>query len=164
MHPFNETQRFDQWWIKAVLAIPLFETLAFILNDYQSTGEVQNKSLIGLAIVVAVIILLWMMKLTTRVDETGIQYSFFPFHLKPKMLTWEEIGTAYMRNYKPLTEYGGWGIRISSNGKAFNVKGKRGLQLTLKNGKKILIGTSDNQRLDTYLRDIRKQYAISAIQ
>jgi hypothetical protein len=164
MHTFNETQRFDQWWIKVIIAIPSFEILALILNDYQSTGEVNPKSLIGLAVMFAVILLLWMMSLTTRIDETGIYYRFFPFHFKPKQLLWNEIESAVIRNYKPLAEYGGWGVRVSTNGKAFNVKGKTGLQLTLQNGNRILIGTSNSKQLDTYLQDLKKQYAISAIQ
>jgi hypothetical protein len=164
MHPFTETQKFDQWWLKVILAIPVFELLAFALNDYQTKGDIQTDSLLGLVIVGLVIILLWVMSLTTHIDETGIQYRFFPFHLKDKTIAWSEIESAVVREYSPLREYGGWGIRRTfRNGVAYNVKGKFGLQLELKNGKRILIGTSENQRLTNYLEDLKKLQPITAL-
>jgi hypothetical protein len=164
MHPYTETQRFDQWWIKVILAIPVFEILAFALNDYQTKGDIQTDSLISLLVIGLVILLLWAMSLTTRIDETGIQYRFFPFHRNTKNILWNEIESAVIREYSPLKEYGGWGIRRSfRNGTAYNVKGKFGLQLELKNGKKILIGTSENQRLTHYLQDLKKTQTITAL-
>lgn len=164
MHPYTETQRFNQWWIKVILAIPVFEILAFALNDYQTKGDIESGSLVGLLVIGLVILLLWVMNLSTRIDETGIQFRFFPLHLKTQTIQWNEIQSAAIREYSPLKEYGGWGIRYSfSNGKAYNVKGKRGLQLVLNNGKKILIGTSERDRLQNYLNDLKKTHSITAL-
>jgi hypothetical protein len=82
--------------------------------------------------------------LTTKIDEQGVHYRFFPFHLKFKHVSWHELENCYVRTYNPISEYGGWGYRISflrKKGRAFTVNGKTGLQLELKNGKKILLGT-----------------------
>jgi len=49
----------------------------------------------------------------------------------------------FVRKYSPLFEYGGWGLRWSLNGKAVNVRGNMGIQVVLKNGSRILIGTSN---------------------
>jgi hypothetical protein len=38
-------------------------------------------------------------------------------------------------------EYGGWGIRYGRKGRAYNVSGNMGLDLTLKPSKSFLIGT-----------------------
>ena len=46
-----------------------------------------------------------------------------------------------IREYKPIMEYGGWGIRGFGSNRALNIKGKIGLQLVFKNGQKLLIGT-----------------------
>ena len=45
--------------------------------------------------------------------------------------------------YNPIMDFGGWGYRVSWKGKgtALNVKGNKGIELILKNGKKITIGT-----------------------
>ena len=87
--------------------------------------------------------MLFKLKLITRIRQEGIYYRFYPFHLKEKHIPTEEILSYEVRQYKPITEYGGWGIRNGGKkyGKAFNVSGNMGLQLYLKNGKKLLIGT-----------------------
>ena len=61
-----------------------------------------------------------------------MKYKFFPF---------DEIESFKEREYRPIREYGGWGIRYGLSGKAYNVYGNKGLQLVLNNKKKILIGS-----------------------
>ena len=45
-----------------------------------------------------------------------------------------------MRSYNPIRDYGGWGIRWGTKGKAYNVSGNRGLYLEFSDGKQLLIG------------------------
>jgi len=49
--------------------------------------------------------------------------------------------------YSPISDYGGWGIRYGSIGKAYNVSGNRGVQLELLNGERILIGSQKPEEL-----------------
>ncbi|MBJ2175825.1 hypothetical protein JBL43_16340 [Aureibaculum sp. A20] len=59
-------------------------------------------------------------------------------------MVWNDISKVYVRKYNAITEYGGWGFRgyiFKTGGKAFNVMGNKGIQIVLKNGKKMLIGT-----------------------
>ena len=61
----------------------------------------------------------------------------------------------YAREYKPLREYGGWGIRCSlKRGKAYNVSGNKGVQLVFKNGKQLLIGSQKAEALEEAIRSI----------
>lgn len=57
-----------------------------------------------------------------------------------------------MREYSPLGEYGDWGIRRGRGGRAYNVKGNRGVRLVLRTGKKVLIGSRYPERLITAIR------------
>ena len=57
-----------------------------------------------------------------------------------------------VRTYRPIREYGGYGIRYSSKGKAYNVSGDRGVQIELLNGERLLIGS---QRADELWRAIQ---------
>ncbi len=165
MEPFNESQSFNQWWLKAILFIPLFEGVAFMLSDYQNKGEIQSDSLIFLGIVVLIVGFVFMCKLVVSIDEAGVSYRFWPIQLKGKRIDWSNIEKAYIRTYQPLWEYGGWGIRWTfKNGKAYNIKGNIGLQLELKNGKRILIGTGEQQKLESYLQNIKLKHSITAIQ
>ncbi|MHC4187375.1 MAG: hypothetical protein ACYSRQ_04200 [Planctomycetota bacterium] len=61
----------------------------------------------------------------------------------------EDLKECYIRTYRPIKEYGGWGIRygFGESGKAYNVKGNQGLQLVFENGKRLLIGTQKPKRL-----------------
>lgn len=106
-----------------------------------------------LIIVMAVVVLFVKMRLITKVYPEGICYRFPPLILKERMIRKDEIQTFATRQYKPVKEYGGWGIKFGRRrvGKAYNVKGNIGMQLELVNGHKVLFGT---QRADAF------QYAI----
>jgi hypothetical protein len=67
---------------------------------------------------------------------------------------WEQVKRAYIRQYNPIKEYGGWGLKWSSTNAAYNIMGNVGLQLVLQNGKKILIGTQKPEELRSFLISI----------
>jgi hypothetical protein len=104
-------------------------------------------------------VLFGIMKLETSIDINGISVRFYPFHLKKKHFNWDQLECCFIRTYKPVIEYGGWGIRktFSGKGTAYNVKGKVGLQLVFKNGDRLLIGTQKAEELQAFLKSI-KQY------
>lgn len=82
-------------------------------------------------------------RLETQMNAEGISYKFAPL-AKARTIEWDDVEKAYVREFKPLREYGGWGIRYSfGRGKAYYVKGNKGIQLELKNGKKVLLGTQN---------------------
>jgi hypothetical protein len=55
----------------------------------------------------------------------------------------------------PITEYGGWGIRWTLRGKAYNVSGRRGVRLDYENGKHLLIGSTRADELATAIHQAR---------
>lgn len=149
MKVFKEEQRFTQTWIIVLLLSSTIVPLVIIFNEYfenQNAFTVWELVLIiSIALLAPAIIFLF--KLYTRIDETGIHYKYFPFHLKFKTILWSDISKAYVRQYDALTEYGGWGLKggvfwKKSKGIAINVSGDIGIQLELKSGKKVLIGTN----------------------
>lgn len=52
-----------------------------------------------------------------------------------------EIARAEAVTYSPLADYGGWGIKWGRNGAAVNARGSRGVLLTLRSGKRLLVGS-----------------------
>lgn len=134
---FQERQRFDQWglWIiVAILAIAPIITGLFIEN--------RVGIIISLIAAIPLITLLLITRLKTDISEKGIFVKFFPIYVFDKIILWEQIEDIHIRHYNSLGEFGGWGVRISyKHGMAYNVKGKTGIQITFKNGKKLLIGT-----------------------
>lgn len=144
MKIFKEEQRFTQLWLIILLVISIFIPLIIILKDVDKM-EV-SEIIISLSVIILAPAIIFIFKLSTRIDEKGIHYKFFPFHIRYRVINWADIKTAYIRDYDPIIEYGGWGLKggrlwNKSNGIAVNIKGDIGIQLELISGKKILIGT-----------------------
>jgi hypothetical protein len=142
----SEIQRFRQWWVWAIIIlVDAGLVVAIVLDKVYGANhneEVSVFEFVGIAVVSALPTTLFIsMNLKTRIDGEGVHVRFFPFHFTERHYHWRDISKAYVRNYSPLWEYGGWGIKYGSGGKAFNVSGNQGLQLELSNGEKLLIGT-----------------------
>lgn len=80
-------------------------------------------------------------RLTTEVRPDGIHFRFTPFHRKFNPIRIEEIQKYEAKTYRPIRDYGGWGIKVGRKGRAYNVKGNRGVYFELKNGRRVLIGS-----------------------
>ena len=86
-------------------------------------------------------------KLVTEVRDDGIYIRYFPLHRCFRKIAFKELKGYEVRAYRPILEYGGWGIRFGLKGKAYNVCGNRGVQLELTNGKRLLIGSQRPEEL-----------------
>lgn len=64
----------------------------------------------------------------------------------------KNVMRAYARTYDPLAEYGGWGIRGVGRNRAFNIQGNLGVQLVLRSGQKLLIGSDRPEELAYAIR------------
>lgn len=157
MKPYNEVQRFTQWWVWAILIVVFLMTVIPITTLITENGFDKSFSwalIFPTAITGLVVLLFYFLNLKTTIDRQGIQYQFFP--LPRKTIFWHDISQCYVRTYSPLKEYGGWGIRFGLNGKAYNIKGNKGIQLVLKSGKKILIGTQNETEAERVIQSFFK--------
>jgi len=164
MTSFSEKQKFTQWWLwtllVAALIIPLVVTL--VQYSYGNSTITPYDIAVGCMLPLLIILFFTTIKLHTTVDQAGIHYRFAPVRRKMRDISWSEVEKAYTRTYSPIKEYGGWGIRsgIAKTGKAYNVSGDKGLQLELKNGQKILIGTNRPGEIDQLLKALVQQKVI----
>ena len=85
------------------------------------------------------------MRLIVEVHDQEVSIRYVP--LTSKKISLESIQDVEARTYNPLREYGGWGIRSRSNRKAYNVSGNQGVELTLKDGRKVMIGSQKAEEL-----------------
>ena len=152
---FSEEQKFNQLWVWIIL-LPIIVIVGVQFSDLLNKNEtlsLENESLTGMIISIVVVAaaatLFMTMKLTTKIDKLTIRVNFYPF--VNRTIPWEDVEEAYVRTYKPLLEYGGWGIRRRIGSIAYSVSGKQGLQLSLTNGKKVLIGTKKVEELKSLL-------------
>lgn len=145
---FQEKQKFTQWWLWLLL-IGLFCYLLYENYMAYQTGKLDFCAvLFSFGILIPILILFYLLRLLTLVRADGIYVRFYPFHRKWKYYAWEEIEEVKVLTYKPLLDYGGWGIRYGRKGKAYNVKGNQGLQIHFKSGKNLLIGTQKPEELE----------------
>jgi len=154
---FQESQRFTQWWLWLIVIVMdagySFALGRHIFLQIQAGHEpkIHAGMLIPVVIVFAITILFVFLRLDTIIDDAGIHVRFFPFHLSFRHYGWETIASCFVRKYKPLLEYGGWGIRGAGKNKALNVKGNMGIQIEFFDGKRLLIGTSKFEEVSKVL-------------
>ncbi len=155
---FKEEQQFRQWWNLLVVLASIVLGVGFSLYAlYQQVivgkqvGNSPAPNAVLAILIVFLLFFLWVylrLKLEVWIDNLGIHYRFFPLICKERIISFAEIKKYEIRRYSPLRNYGGWGIKRSLRwGRAYNVSGNIGLQLYLKNGKKILFGTQKPQAM-----------------
>jgi hypothetical protein len=162
---FSETQRSKPIWFWAILILVLFPILrepaiSLISTVYSDDGASVEVSYEGKGFVFQIISILLgislisyylLSNLKTSVSPKGISVKFWPMMSQYKYISWEEIDKVFLRKYKPLDDYGGWGIKHGKKGKSLTVRGHYGLQLIKKSGEKLLIGTQKNIELQEFL-------------
>jgi len=161
---FTEEQRFGQVWLWLVLIG--MDVAYFTMFFAQFFGPVPPRPsgpadllVMGLValLCLGITALFVSLKLITRVTNQGISVQFIPLHRKPVIFHFSDIREYSVRTYRPILEYCGWGIKRGSGGLAYNVSGNKGLQLVLKDGRKILIGTQKPEQFGTILNSAVKQ-------
>jgi len=162
---FREEQRFALWlrwlvvlsmvWIPPLSIFPLTKT-----PPEQSPNEILPAILLivaGVFVPLTIAALFWLLKLETEVRPDGLYVRYYPFHIHFKRFTPDDLSEFYARKYKPIREYGGWGIRCGfGKGKAYNVSGDKGVQLVFKSGKRLIIGSQRAEELEEAIRSIKK--------
>lgn len=143
---FEEKQSLGKTWV--IIPAILFTVVLFALVGFyvDKDPEKSGSFLLGGIISGIVLTFIWIIHLKSEINATGIHYRFFPFHFKTYTIPWAEIQLAETCTYKPIREFGGWGIKYGYNSKAFTISGKEGIRITLKNKKIILIGTKESER------------------
>ena len=132
---FYEIQQFRQKWIWTILLIVLFVLFLPIISGMVSI-------LLGVILILTGFCFIWLfysIKLITEIKGDSIHIKFSPF--TTQIIPFSEIIKYEIRQYRPIIEYGGWGIRFNRSGKAYTVSGNIGIQIQLSAGKGILIGT-----------------------
>lgn len=154
---FKEEQHFSQSWLWLLILIsfgvPAVVMIIFLVKETKSNSDeitAMGFSLLFLIATGTVISLLFLkMKLFIEITGNEVRFRYPPLISKWRSIRKEEIERFEVRKYRPVSEYGGWGIKKKRKSNvAYNVRGNIGLQLYLKNGKKILIGTQRRQAID----------------
>jgi len=146
---FEENQKFKQWWLWVILLVfPILSIIPFDKNGI---------NYYAILISVAFPLLFYIFQLRIKINEEGLHYQFYPFHFKSYTIKLDEIEKFEALQYRPIGDYGGWGIRYGFKGKAYNISGNKGVKIYLKNGKNILFGSQKYKELEKALKQVRRQ-------
>lgn len=151
---FEESQRVSSVVVLVMIAI-LAVVSALLLWKFGSRGRIWIS--LGAA-TVFVGVLLAFMHMRTTVTQDGVTISLF--HVFSTSIPADTIAATEAIEYNPLGDFGGWGLRFGPQGRAYSIRGDEGVQLTLSDGRKILIGS---QRPDALHRAIQATRAADRV-
>ncbi len=151
---YAEEQRFRQIWILilvgfiAMLAWYSF-LLQIVLGEPFGTNPAPDILVLALLVLFGILFPVWflVMRLEVQVTRTDLRFRLFPLHLQWREFPLATMVKAEAVTYRPIREYGGWGIRIGRKGKAYNISGNRGVQVTLEGGRSFLLGSLQPEKL-----------------
>jgi hypothetical protein len=158
---FRESQRFRQVWLWLLLGGILLAVLVLfggMLNEQLVHGRpvgrrpMADGALVGVAIgaiglPALLVVLLAAARLEVEVRADGLHVRFFPF-LRARTYRYDDLAAFAARSYRPIAEYGGWGVRGLGRNRAFNVSGNEGVQLAFRDGKRLLLGSQRAAELE----------------
>ena len=152
---FSETQRFKQWWLWILLiainALMIYGVLTQVIYGHTFGDKPADNTqlLIGTGISLLITFFVLSFRLGTQIKNDGIYVRLFPLQFSYRFFPFNSLSKCYVRKYNPISEYGGWGLRIGlfGNGRAYNISGDEGLQLVFIDNRKLLIGTQKAEEL-----------------
>ncbi|GAB2976592.1 hypothetical protein GCM10027049_09340 [Mucilaginibacter puniceus] len=157
---FEETQRNILLIIVPIPIAVAFGAMAAV--QIISGKPIGNHPASNTALVIIFIVLVVMalvvgsQKLKTKITPDEIAYGIGIFSGET-VTRFNDVKSISIRKYNPLKEFLGWGVRYNSTTDCFTMSGDDGLELTMTNNKKILIGTQKPNELqlvlETYFKD-----------
>ena len=140
---FREVQRFHQPWLWVLIVVSVLATIGLFGEPWGDRP--MSDTALAILFGIGILALFASIRLITEVRQDGLYIRFVPFHLSFRRIAPEGLEGFEPLTYRPILNYGGWGIKWGRGGIAYNVSGNRGVRLNYTNGKHILIGS---QRAD----------------
>jgi hypothetical protein len=97
-------------------------------------------------------VVIFLLHMTTEVAATGLCVCFGWAPTYPRIVSIDTIRSVEVVNYRPIADYGFWGVRAGRDGeRAFIARGTRGVRIELIDGSKLLIGSQRPEVLASVL-------------
>jgi hypothetical protein len=135
MADFREEQRFESFW-SVVVFIPA------LMVGYGLYRQAASGALLWPAFMVTAVVAVWFlkMKLVTEVRDDGL-FICFVWLWPERTIPWDQIRSVEVRTYRPVRDFGGWGVRWAPRGIVYHARGNRGARLVLASGERVLVGS-----------------------
>jgi len=160
---YREEQSFRQSIIPWIILVAiLFMVGGFGVGFYQqlylgkpygdepmSNNGLIWSSVLSFVVISALFLLILGGNLVTEIWSDGIRYKFTPLIRKIKHISLADIASVEVAKYNPIIEFGGWGWRkrFLSRKTAYNIRGRIGIRVVMKNGSQIMFGTQKQEEM-----------------
>lgn len=157
---FREGQpiRKVRWVLVVIYGISLLMWYTFIMQIINGVPVGNNPAsdrmvwIYFLLFGIGLPVLFHYMQLIVEVDAERVRVRYIPFI--DRSIPLSDIGSCEAKRYQPIRDFGGWGIRgLTRRRRAYNVRGDEGVELTLRDGSQIMLGS---QRADVLEYSIKK--------
>ena len=131
---------------------------AAVYDAYQQTvpgaalGD-EPLSTLGLGLIAGgvllfpILITAFFLRLDVEVRADHLFVAFGPLHLIRKRVRFVDIEAVRGVTYRPLREFGGWGVRWRGKKTAWTIRGNSAVRVTLRSGREVYVGSRRAQRL-----------------
>jgi hypothetical protein len=148
---FQETQKFNQWWLCIIFMGIVLIPLSLFNWDNDFVNQLTTDKIIPSSIAVGILVLFLSIKMVTTITEDKIRVSFFPF--TKREFYWTGLQFAQVIDDGFIS---GWGIRIwTSYGTVYHLKGFKGLHIKTAD-KQYVIGTQNEEKLRSKIAHLLK--------
>ncbi|MCK5051480.1 MAG: hypothetical protein KAS53_07110 [Candidatus Cloacimonetes bacterium] len=159
---YREVQQFRQIWIWCFIVLlavigwySFFQQIVFGKSFGNNPAPDSVMWITWIALGIGIPLLFYCVKLTVEVNKNRTHIRFFPLY--SRIIPFKDLNSYKVSQYRPISDYGGWGIRWSSEkGWAYNVSGNLGVELELSNGKRLLIGSQNPEKLIQMIGEAQK--------
>ena len=149
---YHEVQAFRQWPAGLLLAMPpaamiFIACRQIVWHRPWGNPPTSNGGLMFLSVLlVLVYVRLITVRLVTDLRPEELQVRLRGLFRRRK-IPLGEVRTARTVEYDAIRDFGGYGIRSGRRGRAYTARGNKGVELELRDGRKILIGSQQPTEL-----------------
>ena len=151
MSHYHEEQRFHGAILGVLIAAIVVVAVVTVVEVVAGRPAELWLVVVGPLVVLVVAVLLSLSHLDVDVTQEGVTIAF-RYVWPARRIAFSEIVGLEVRRYSPLLEYGGWGVRLGPKGWGYMTGGNEGVQLRLRKGLPVLIGSARPRELEAAIR------------
>ncbi|MGB1242591.1 MAG: hypothetical protein ACPG49_08720 [Chitinophagales bacterium] len=141
---FEEKQTYTKSKVILLAVITLLTSAFFIQlaiqTPYDKTAVILG-GLISVGYLAGITFYLWRLQLKTVINSKKIKFRYSPLHAKKQTIKTKEIEDYQVVKTPFLAKLSGWDVQFSTREQVYSLSGRTGLELRLKDGQQIFIGT-----------------------
>ncbi|MTI47366.1 MAG: hypothetical protein FH761_05975 [Firmicutes bacterium] len=159
-YDFMEVQKPSKTVIQIFLLVFMISSLTMIINYLiLENYTIQLFTIILSSIMLFFLILSHILKLTVMINEEGIRYKCRPFHIRTKIILFEDMQDIRIVKLKVPFRYYGFTVNYGLRGSIFLFGGYDGIVIKKLNSKIVVLGTKRNTEAQEIIKKVTRQDA-----